>query len=123
MSTPSPLNTPANSTAIYPAPTTAIRFGNCFNANTSFEVIPYSAPSTFGIVGCPPVAISIWSAVYCSPFTSTVFLLTNLAYPLITSTLLLFSPRSYEPCILSIYDERLSTNLEKSNSTSPNVNP
>ena len=94
VSTPNPLNTPASSTAIYPAPTTAIRFGNCLSANTSLEVTPYSAPSTLGIVGCPPVAISMWSAVYCSPLTSTVFLFTNLAYPLTRSTLLLFNPRS-----------------------------
>ena len=59
VSTPNPLNTPASSTAIYPAPTTAIQFGSFFKANTSFDVIPYSAPSILGIVGFPPVAISI----------------------------------------------------------------
>ena len=59
VSTPRPWNTPASSTAIYPANTTAIRFGNCFNAKTSLDVTPYSAPSTLGIVGCPPVAIKI----------------------------------------------------------------
>ena len=63
VSLPKLFKTPANSTAIYPAPTTATRFGNSFKANTPFESIPYSAPFTAGILGRPPVAIKIWSAV------------------------------------------------------------
>ena len=50
-SLPSPFKTPASSTAIYPAPTTATRFGCLVKAKKPSEVIPCSAPGTSGTIG------------------------------------------------------------------------
>ena len=86
--TPSACKTPESSTAIYPAPKIATDCGSSSHANTSSEVPPSSFPSTFGMAGFAPVAITIWLARYSSPFTSIVWASTKRAYPLITVTLL-----------------------------------
>jgi len=62
------------------------------NINSLNDVIKFKEkklvplPGRLGIIGAPPVAISMWFAEYCSPLTSTTPLLTNCATPCTTET-------------------------------------
>ena len=54
---------PANSTPMYPPPTTANRFGSRSRKNASFELIACSIPGMAGNSGQLPTATRTWSAV------------------------------------------------------------
>src|SRR3546814_5868713 len=58
---------PSNSLAIEPAPAITTRLGKVSRWNTSFEVMPCSAPAKWGTIGQAPVAIRILPAVIVWP--------------------------------------------------------
>lgn len=62
---PRALKIPANSTAMYPAPTTTALLGSSLRSKKPSESKPSSAPSMLvGLVGVPPTAMTMRSAVY-----------------------------------------------------------
>ena len=87
VSEPRPAKICAISTAMYPAPTTTTLPGRDSSSKKPSLVMPRSAPGRSGSRGRPPTAIRMWSAVYTLPPTSTRFSPTNLAAPLMISTL------------------------------------
>mmetsp|Transcript_43035 Transcript_43035/g.104093 ORF Transcript_43035/g.104093 Transcript_43035/m.104093 type:complete len:235 (+) Transcript_43035:652-1356(+) len=103
VSTPSPLRTPASSTAMYPAPTTTALDGKSSIAKNPSDVMQRSFPGISGMSGRPPTAIKILSLVtfWTSPplppplaVTATVCSSTNVASPMIFVTPALANPPS-----------------------------
>jgi hypothetical protein len=76
----------ANSTAMYPAPSTSRDSGTSRSASTSLEVIARSRPGKAAAEGAPPVAIRIRGARQARPATSTLFAPASRACPAASST-------------------------------------